>query len=91
VPEARRQEYLDLLAEYGRLAGESAHVKGFYVMESEERAGDLFQFVEFADGEGAAAFAAEERERPELRAALERLRELVPAEAIDSSLWRQRL
>ena len=91
VPEGAREDYLERLAEYGRLAGESDHVKGFYVMESEERAGDLFEFVEFADSAAAAAFGIEERERPELRAALVRLRDLVPAGHVDSSLWRQRI
>ena len=91
VPEPAREDYLERLAEYGRLAGESVHVKGFYVMESEERAGELFEFVEFADGAAAAAFDIEERGRPELCTALGHLRDLVPAEHVDSSLWRQRI
>jgi hypothetical protein len=87
----QREDYLELLRRMSRICRSSENVRGFYVIESAEVAGDFWEFYEFEDEDAAERFATELGASPTGRELLDRLRRLVPEESTDTSFWQQML
>jgi hypothetical protein len=90
TPPDSRDEYLSILKDVGSFCQASANVKGFYLMECAEHAGNFWEFYEFADEDAAGKFAEEVANDLGQQELIRRLREIVPEELTDTSFWNQR-